>query len=157
MRPFIAQLQLAKSQYKALCAADTAVAKLSFVRGGFYILQALHNSWLRKELSEGLAGSGRDVASIAASLDVLSDTDNALPQSLHLLQNSDWYADFRTLLTALADPTVMDGPGASGSATDAANVIASAKTVSLDADSLRLCLLGFERYFDALLNLNEEY
>lgn len=153
IRPFIAQLQLAKCQNKALCGADTVVETLSFVRGGFYILDALHRGWLEQEL----AGSFRqeEGVPIAKLLDSVS-TEN-LPQSILILQNSDWYADFLSLMSQLSAPFSVSASSEPYSA-NSSNIITSAKSEpSLDAAALERCLLGFEQYFESQLSLSEEY
>lgn len=151
IRPFIAQLQLAKCQNKALCDADTVVETLSFVRGGFYILDALHRGWLEQEL----AGSFRqeEGVPIAKLLDSVSAEN--LPQSILILQNSDWYADFLSLMSQLSAPFSVSAESYS---TNNSNIITSAKSEpSLDAAALERCLLGFEQYFESQLSLSEEY
>ncbi|GAA6152643.1 hypothetical protein [Pseudoteredinibacter isoporae] len=149
LRPFFAQLQLARSQYQALCAADTAIAKLSFTRGGFYILGALNQSWLQQELAIPLSSNGASAVEQFNSI-----PDKALPQSVLMLKNSDWYADFLSVLDTLAHAATIDLQAPEDSAT----LIATAKSSPvLDSNTLKLCLRGFEQYFESQLSLNEEY
>lgn len=186
LRPFIAQLQLARCQYNACKEATTPIAKLSFVRGGFYLLQALHKSWvqhqlqyeLQHELQHELQQGRIDIASPTFE-DFLLASNNELRIGSELL--SDGAAGEKTQMRSPVSfpPSLislqnsdwypsfrqvlklLEEPAAVVVAQDSVakeQLIAVAQSsVSLTMSRLGSDIKGFEHYFESQLNLSEEY
>lgn len=152
-RPFFTQLQLAKCQCKAVDSATLPLEKLSFLRGGFLIIQTMCDAWLLHETPEqsskfypkGLPEfNKRDKANL----------DKALPASIIQLQQSDWFDDFLKVMEQVADLNSsmlleQNSP---------VNVIAVSQPATQPSlSSLKATISNFEQYFDARMKLSEEY
>ena len=152
-RPFFTQLQLAKCQCKAAGSATLPLEKLSFLRGGFLIIQAMCDTWLLHEKPEqnsefypkGLSEfSKRDKANL----------EKELPASIIQLQQSDWFDDFLKVMEQVADlnnSMLLEQ-------SSPVNVIAVSQPATQPSlSSLKAAISNFEQYFDARMKLSEEY
>ncbi|WP_299768670.1 hypothetical protein [uncultured Pseudoteredinibacter sp.] len=152
-RPFFTQLQLAKCQCKAVDSATLPLEKLSFLRGGFLIIQAMCDAWLLHETPE--QGAEHYPNSLSEfNRQGKECSVEFLPASIIQLQQSDWFDDFLKIMSLVED--LNDSMFVEQNSP--VNVIAVSEPAPQPSlSSLKAAILNFEQYFDAQMKLSEEY
>ncbi|WP_299975348.1 hypothetical protein [uncultured Pseudoteredinibacter sp.] len=153
-RPFLTQLQLAKCQCKAAEMTTLPLEKLSFLRGGFLIIERLCGAWLAQELFEHKHDLyyPQSITKLSAQID--DNVRENLPANVLQLQQSDWFDDFLKVMSQLEDlnaSLVIDESGP-------ADIIAmSQSSLRPSLKTLKAFISNFEHYFESIIKLSEEY